>query len=38
MAWHPRKSAPPLPVQPEQLSLFELGTHLPLGHSLSAVQ
>jgi hypothetical protein len=28
----------PVPVHPEQLLLFELGTHLPLGHWLSAVQ
>jgi hypothetical protein len=38
MAWQPRKSAEPLPEHPEQLPLFELGTHLPLGHWLSAVQ
>jgi hypothetical protein len=28
----------PVPVQPEQLLLLLLGTHLPLGHWLSAVQ
>jgi hypothetical protein len=38
VAWQPRKSGVPVPVQPEQLLLFELGTHFPLGHWPSAVQ
>jgi hypothetical protein len=40
MGTQPRKSAVPLPVHvlPEQLLLFAPGTHLPLGHWLSAVQ
>ena len=38
MGWQPRKSALPVPEQPEQFPLLALGTHLPLEHSLSTVQ
>jgi hypothetical protein len=42
VAWQPRKSGVPVPVQgppgEQLLLLFWFATHLPLGHWLSAVQ